>query len=62
MSAEAVTGVAIKKGESDPAIKPDDQYPAWLFSMIQPEASVMELERMYATEGLALHEVSLLLL
>jgi hypothetical protein len=62
MSAEAVTGAAIKKGETDPALKPDDQYPTWLFSMIQPEASVMELERMYATEGLALHEVSLLLL
>jgi hypothetical protein len=58
MSAEAVTGCAIKKGESDPAIKPDTEYPPWLFELIKPDVSMMELERMYASEGLALQDVS----
>lgn len=58
MSAEAVTGCAIKKGENDPAIKPDSEYPPWLFELIKPDVSMMELERMYASEGLALADVS----
>lgn len=57
MSSEVVTGCAIKKGENDPPIKPDSEYPAWLFQLITPEASVAELERAYKTEGLALNEV-----
>jgi hypothetical protein len=57
MSSEVVTGCAIKKGENDPAIKPDMEYPAWLFELMQPEASLQELERVYKAEGLALNEV-----
>jgi hypothetical protein len=57
MSSEVVTGCAIKKGENDPAIKPDAEYPAWLFQLMQPEASLAELERVYKADGLALDEV-----
>lgn len=57
MSSEVVTGCAIKKGESDPAIKPDTEYPAWLFELMQPAASLAELERVYKAEGLALNGV-----
>jgi large subunit ribosomal protein L54 len=57
LSAEVVTGVAIRKGESDPPILPDSEYPAWLFELMKPEPSVAELERMYKAEGLELHQV-----
>lgn len=57
MSAQAVTGCAIKKGENDPAIKPDTEYPTWLFELMNPEPSLAELERAYAAEGLTLEQV-----
>jgi len=57
MSAQAVTGCAIKKGENDPPIKADSEYPTWLFELLTPEATVAELERLYCTEGLTLPEV-----
>lgn len=57
LSAQAVTGCAIKKGQEDPPIKPDSEYPPWLFELMKPEASLMELERVYATEGLALGDL-----
>jgi large subunit ribosomal protein L54 len=57
LSTEVVTGVAIKKGESDPPILPDSEYPAWLFQLMKPESSVAELERMYKAEGLELPQV-----
>jgi large subunit ribosomal protein L54 len=57
LSTEVVTGVAIRKGESDPPILPDSEYPAWLFELMKPEPSVAELERMYKAEGLELHQV-----
>jgi hypothetical protein len=57
LSTEVVTGVAIKKGESDPPILPDSEYPAWLFELMKPEPSVAELERMYQQEGLQLYQV-----
>eukprot|EP00879_Flechtneria_rotunda_P004330 GHRR01004580.1.p1 GENE.GHRR01004580.1~~GHRR01004580.1.p1 ORF type:complete len:117 (+),score=25.47 GHRR01004580.1:1074-1424(+) len=61
MSSEVVAGCAIRKGESDPPIKPDSAYPAWLFDMLKPEPTVAELERMYATEGLELPQLKRLL-
>lgn len=54
-----MTGCAIRKGESDPPILPDSEYPAWLFELMKPEPTVAELERMYQHEGLELHHVSL---
>lgn len=57
LSSEVVTGCAIKKGESDPVIMPDAEYPAWLFELMTPEPTVAELERMYASEGLTLPQV-----
>lgn len=57
MSAQAVTGCAIKKGENDPPIKADSEYPTWLFELLTPEATVAELERLYCTEGLTLPEM-----
>ncbi|KAF6252520.1 mitochondrial ribosomal protein L37-domain-containing protein [Scenedesmus sp. NREL 46B-D3] len=57
LSVEVVTGVAIKKGESDPPILADSEYPTWLFELMKPEPSVAELERMYKQEGLELHQM-----
>lgn len=57
LSAESVTGCSLKKGESDPAIKEDSEYPAWLFELMKPEATVAELERLYHSEGLNLAQV-----
>eukprot|EP00775_Hariotina_reticulata_P009655 gene9655-9815_t len=54
LSTESVTGLAIKKGEQDPKVLPDSEYPQWLFHMIVPDPSVAELERVYAAEGLNL--------
>ncbi|KAF8060090.1 hypothetical protein HT031_005029 [Scenedesmus sp. PABB004] len=57
LSPGAATGVAIRKGEADPPILPDAEYPDWLFKLLQPEPTVAELERAYAAEGLPLPQL-----
>ncbi|KIY94463.1 hypothetical protein MNEG_13499 [Monoraphidium neglectum] len=57
LSATAATGVAIRKGESDPPILPDDQYPDWLFGLMTPEPSTAELQRLYEQDGLTLPQM-----
>lgn len=57
LSDKVATGVAIRKGESDPPLLPDDQYPEWLWGLLTPEPSTAELQRMYEKDGLTLAQV-----
>lgn len=57
LSSQVATGVAIRKGESDPPLLPDDQYPAWLWGLLTPEPTTAELQRMYEAGGLDLPQV-----
>lgn len=57
LSSDKATGVALKKGEEDPPILPDDQYPPWLFTLMDPQPTVNELQRVYETEGLNLDQL-----
>lgn len=59
LSSKVATGVAIRKGEADPPILPDDQYPPWLFELMAPEPSTAELQRLYEQDGLTLGQVRL---
>lgn len=57
LSKTHATGVAIRKGESDPPILPDDQYPPWLFDLMTPEPTTAELQRLYDQDGLTLEQM-----
>jgi hypothetical protein len=57
LSKEVATGVAIRKGESDPPLRPDDAYPPWLFKLLEAQPTVMELQRLYEGPGLTLQQV-----
>lgn len=47
-SATHVTGLNYFKSGEDPAIGPDDAYPAWLSEILQPKESLGEFERRIA--------------
>lgn len=57
LSKTTATGVAVRKGESDPPLLPDDQYPAWLWELATPEPSTAELQRLYEQDGLTLPQM-----
>lgn len=57
MSKTHATGCALMKGEQDPAFKADDQYPAWLWELVQPEFSPKELVARYEGQGLSVPQV-----
>ncbi len=57
LSKDTATGVAILKGQNDPPIKPDNEYPPWLFKLLETEATVVELQRVYEGTGLTLMQV-----
>ena len=44
-NAEVATGINIKKGGSDPELGTDDDYPDWLWGLIEPRKSLSELEK-----------------
>ena len=44
-STEIATGINIKKGGEDPTLKPDADYPDWLWTLASPEKSLGELEK-----------------
>ena len=51
------TGVSIYKGEDDPPLRADSEYPEWLWALAEPAPTVAELQRLYEGEGLTLKEV-----
>jgi large subunit ribosomal protein L54 len=52
LSTTVATGVALRKGEADPPLKPDADYPPWLFELLTPEPTVQALAREYEKDGL----------
>ncbi|KAG2446451.1 hypothetical protein HYH02_008443 [Chlamydomonas schloesseri] len=57
LSREVVTGCGLLKNEADPPIKPDAEYPAWLFKMLDPRPTIKELEKAYTGGGLTIPEL-----
>lgn len=57
LSKEVATGCGLMKGEPDPPIKPDAEYPSWLFELLQPRPSTRELAKAYKDEGLTMDEL-----
>lgn len=45
MSKEVITGLNISKGGSDPPLKPDEEYPDWLWRLAHPERTLGDLRR-----------------
>lgn len=46
------TGVNILKNGSDPELKPDSEYPEWLWKLTKPAASLGELAMKYKAGGI----------
>eukprot|EP00798_Chlamydomonas_sp_ICE-L_P006868 gene6868-30843_t len=57
LSSEVATGCALMKGEEDPKLLPNDQYPPWLFKLLQPPPAAGLLEKKYEGTGLSLMEM-----
>lgn len=58
LSKEVATGCGLMKGEADPPLKADAEYPAWLWKLLEPAPSGNELEKAYKEGGLSMEEVS----
>lgn len=59
-SSEVATGINILKGGSDPPLKADDEYPAWVSQLAEPQLTFTELKRTVAArpdQALTLEEV-----
>jgi large subunit ribosomal protein L54 len=57
MSKDVITGLNINKGGSDPPLKPDEEYPEWLWKLATPEKTLGELRRT-DSESLTYDDVS----
>ena len=58
LSSEVATGCALLKGEQDPLLKPDSEYPDWLWRLLDPRPSASELQRLYeGSKGLTMEQV-----
>eukprot|EP00877_Chromochloris_zofingiensis_P003431 jgi/Chrzof1/13089/Cz07g19120.t1 len=60
LSRDVVKGVAIRKGEAEPAILADSEYPEWLWSIHEPPPTLGELQRLYQSEGLTPQQVGMI--
>lgn len=50
------------KGEADPPIKADSEYPDWLFKLLDPQPSAGELQKAYeGPAGLTMPQVRVML-
>lgn len=57
MSKTHATGCSLLKGEEDPALLPDSEYPDWLWTLVEVRPSANELQKAYEGQGLTLEEV-----
>eukprot|EP00884_Botryococcus_braunii_P000353 jgi/Botrbrau1/10318/Bobra.0120s0031.1 len=51
LSKDVATGVNILKGGTDPPLKPDEEYPDWLWELAEPQPTLFELRRKYEAAG-----------
>ena len=45
MSKDVITGLNIQKGGTDPPLKPNEEYPEWLWQLATPERTLGDLRR-----------------
>lgn len=57
VSKSVATGCGVMKGQPDPPLLPDDQYPEWLWTLLKPSPTVKELLAKYESKGLNMYEV-----
>lgn len=57
LSKDVATGCGLMKGEADPPLKPDSEYPAWLFELLEPRSTTRELAKAYSENGLTVSEL-----
>lgn len=52
MSSTHCTGLNYKKGGSDPELGPDESYPDWLWTLLEPKKTLTQLEKEVAAAKL----------
>lgn len=52
MSLTHCTGLNYKKGGSDPELGPDENYPEWLWTLLEPKKTLTQLEKEVAAAKL----------
>ena len=57
LSKDTATGLNLLKKGSDPPLKPDSEYPDWLWTLVAPEKTLGELKRQ-GEASLTLEDVS----
>ncbi|KAJ9512812.1 hypothetical protein QJQ45_029039, partial [Haematococcus lacustris] len=57
LSTTKATGCALMKGEEDPPLKPDSEYPDWLWKLLDPQPTGKELFATYQGHGLSMQQV-----
>ncbi len=58
LSKTHATGCGLMKGEQDPALKPDSEYPAWLWALADVQPTAKDLEARYQGQGLTINQVT----
>ncbi|KAJ9512553.1 hypothetical protein QJQ45_018941 [Haematococcus lacustris] len=56
LSTTKATGCALMKGEEDPPLKPDSEYPDWLWKLLDPQPTGKELFATYQGHGLSMQQ------
>lgn len=51
MSKEYATGCNIFKEGEDPKLRPDDEYPAWLWDLVKPPLTVKQIQQKVEQTG-----------
>mmetsp|Transcript_4060 Transcript_4060/g.6673 ORF Transcript_4060/g.6673 Transcript_4060/m.6673 type:complete len:119 (+) Transcript_4060:110-466(+) len=57
LSTTHATGCALMKGVQDPELKPDSEYPDWLWTLLEPAPSAKELAGQYQGQGLSVDQL-----